>query len=122
MYSADEIDQWISEINRMPILSNALSRLDYRRVGLRITRGGSVIKEYTSTAGNGRIESIREGIDNPEFVARIEEQDLAEIIGQREWIMQNPGKAAVRYWKTVKLPLSVRLKLGSIILKGIKNA
>ena len=112
-------EEYVEKLNRSPLFESIAKNFDCKRIGLQILRDEEIVKEITSHNEKGQITRIEEGLNEPEFTARIDEKTLLEMISPKEqsWIEKNPLQAALKYSGKVELPFIVKLKL----LKALKG-
>lgn len=113
------VEDWLRSLNSSPLFKRIASSLGYERIGILIIKESDV-DEYTAFAENGEIREVRKGMHNPDFVAKI---NIDKFRGfdekDGEWAVSNPLQAAAKYWDMIELPLSVKLRIGLHLLKGV---
>ena len=112
----------VMELNRSRIFSTIVSGLGYERVGLEIMREGVVIASFTSFNNDGHITQVKEGLHDPTFVTRIE-QDIFEQITdplEIEWMETHPLLAIKKYFRHVRMPFKIKLQIGSLFIRGLR--
>lgn len=120
-----EIDKkyplYIEKLNNNSLFNEVLKSLGYERVGIQITKNKSIFLEYTSFNKGGKVIKIKKGLVDPSLIIGLEADILKKLISEEEleWIEKNPIEAAFKYEDKVKIPNSIKLKVGSYLLEKI---
>ena len=104
---------YVEQLNASPIFTSLAKNFGYEKIGLQILDEEDIIKEFTSYNRNGKIAKVEEGLNDPDFTAKIQEETVKQILSPKEqaWIEKHPIEAAIKYSRKVELPFLVKLKL-----------
>jgi len=108
---------YVEKMNNSPLFTSMAKSLDYKKIGLQILNNEeSIVKEFTSNHKDGKI-TVKEGLENPEFVIRVGEDIMKQLVSEKEqaWIQKHPIEAAIKYSNKVEMPFLVKLKLLRIL-------
>ena len=112
-------EEYVETLNESPIFVSIVKNFDYERIGLQILNNEEVVKEFTSYNQDGKIMKFEEGLNDPDFTARVEEETIKQLTSPKEqaWIEKHPMEAAIKYAGKIKLPFMVKLKLLKLLNK-----
>jgi len=87
---------------------------------LQILKDEEVIKEFTSHNQNGKITKVEEKLNDPDFVVKIQEKTLRELISPQvqELMKKDPIKTVLKYKDEIELPFIVKLKLAKLLFQN----
>jgi len=108
----------VHALNDSPLFQRLLAGLDYQRVGLQLHRRGRTEQEYTALLRAGKLHDLLTGLQQQEFVIRIDLETWDRINTPEEaaWMKAHPLEAVRKYWPQIEMPLRVKLRLGARLL------
>jgi len=109
--------KYVEDLNSSPIFKSIAENLDYERIGLQVLDKETLLQEFTSYNKNGKIVKVEEGLNEPDFTAKIDKRTLKEMVSNQKWIEENPLDAAMKYMGEIKVPFTIKIKLMKLISK-----